>query len=125
MSRQQDQERLEQAIKDAEARLRVFRSHLEGISKELRELRTVEMALEENLHYLKQKTVITMAGPYRKAKEDLVKTRARMALVKIDYDNVFKAAAEVEEYLTRSRTELAKSLKDIDNVIPFRRKDEK
>lgn len=125
MSRQQDRERLEQAIKDAEARLRVFRTTLEGISKELRDLRAVEIILTDNIETLKSKTVIILANEYRKAREDLGKTKSRMAIVRIDYDNVFKAAHEVELYLAKAKEEMSNSLRDPNNVLIFRRKNAK
>jgi small-conductance mechanosensitive channel len=125
MSRQADRERLEQAIKDAEARLRVFRGSLEGIAQELRDLRTVETLLTDNIECLKTIKITIKMTEYKKAKEDLNKTKARIAMIRMDHDKIQKAGEEIAEYLIRSRTELVDSLREPDNILEFRRKNAK
>lgn len=125
MSKQQDLERLGHAIKDAEARLKVFQQTLETVNKELTELTRVEIALEENLSFLKTKNVIALAAEFKKAKEDLVKTKARMVKIRVDNDRIAAATKECGEFLRKSKEDLANSLKEPTNVLKFRRKNAK
>lgn len=125
MSRQQDLERLGQAIKDAEARLKVFSQTLDTIDKELQDLNQLHTTLDENVNFLKKKHVIALAQEFRKAKDDLARTKIRMAKVRIDRDNVLRAANEIEEYLRKSKEDYASTLKGTNNILAFRRKDAK
>lgn len=125
MTLQQDLERLGHAIKDAEARLKVFSQTLDGITKELEALAEVEEALNGNLSFLKKKHVIALAAEFKKGTDDLNKTKARMAKVRIDRENILRAAKEVEEYLLKTKTDYANILKGPNNILAFRRKDAK
>lgn len=125
MTRPQDLDKLSHAIKDAEARLKVFTQTLETIQKELDALAQVERAIEENVNFLKKKHIIALAQEFKKAKEDLAKTRIRMVKVRIDRDNIIRASREVEEYLRKSKDDYAASLIGPNNVLTFGRKNAK
>lgn len=122
MTKQQDLDRLGHAIKDAEARLKVFTQTLDTIDRELRDLGLVETALEENVNFLKTKHIIALATEFKKAKEDLARTNSRMVKVRIDRESVLRAAKEVEEYLRKSKEDYANTLKGPSNILVFRRK---
>lgn len=125
MTRPQDLDKLSHAIKDAEARLKVFTQTLETIQKELDALAQVERAIEENVNFLKKKHIIALAQEFKKAKDDLAKTRIRMVKVRIDRDNIIRASREVEEYLRKSKDDYAASLIGPNNVLTFGRKNAK
>jgi chromosome segregation ATPase len=122
---QQDLERLGHAIKDAEARLKVFGQTLDGIAKEIEDLEEVVELLTENLVFLKKKNVIALAAEFKKGTNDLNKAKAKIAKVRIDRENILRAAKEVEEYLLKTKTDYAKILKGPNNILAFRRKDAK
>lgn len=124
-TRQQDLDRLGHAIKDAEARLRVFSQTLDTVDKELHDLGLVHTALEENVNFLKTKHIVALATEYRKAKQDLVRTKDRMVKVRIDRENILRAAKDIEDYLHKSKTEYATVFKGTNNVLAFRRKNAK
>jgi len=125
VTRPQDLDKLSHAIKDAEARLKVFTQTLETIQKELDALAQVERAIEENVNFLKKKHIIALAQEFKKAKDDLAKTRIRMVKVRIDRDNIIRASREVEEYLRKSKDDYAASLIGPNNVLTFGRKNAK
>lgn len=125
MSRQQDLDRLGHAIKDAETRARVFKQTLDTVDKELNDLGIVEVALEENVNFLKTKHVIALATEYKKAKEDLTKTKSRIVKIRIDRETILRATKEIEEYMNKAKQEYADVLKGTNNILTFRKKDAK
>lgn len=122
MTRQQDLDRLGHAIKDAEARQKVFVQTLETVNKEFNDLSRVEKALEENLEFLKTKKIIALASEYKKAKEDLIKTKARMVKIRFDSERIGAATRECEEFLRKSKEDYSNTLKGPTNILKFRRK---
>lgn len=125
MTKAQDQERLAHAIKDAEARLKVFKTNLDTVEKEIGQLATLETTLEENIKFLRKKSIIALAVEYRKAKDDLNKTKNRLAFIRVDRENINRAVVEIDQFLVITKTAIAKLLKSGDNVIKgnFGRKD--
>lgn len=117
MSKQQELDKLATSIKDAEARLNVFKSNLDAIDKELNHLTTVETQLQENIKFLRKKHIIALALEYKKAKEELHKTRNRLAMIRIDRGNIGRAYKDVEDFLVKTKAQYAKLLKDSDNVV--------
>lgn len=105
--------------------MKVFSSTLDTVNKELRDLGNVEYLLEENVNFLKTKHIIALATEFKKAKEDLARTKGRMAKVRIDRESILRASTEVEEYLRKAKEEYAITLKGTNNILTFRRKDAK
>lgn len=85
----------------------------------------VEQAIEENVGFLKRKHVIALAQEYKKAKDDLARTKIRMVKVRIDRDNILRAAKEIEGHLVKAKEDYGNVLKGSDNVLSFRKKDAK
>lgn len=117
MTKQQELDRLAHAIKDAEARLKVFKQNLDTVEKELAHLANVESQLQENIKFLRKKHIIALALEYRKAKDDLDKTKNRLAMIRIDRENIGRAHKEIEDFLTKHKANYAELLKESNNVI--------
>jgi chromosome segregation ATPase len=117
VNKQQELDKLSHAIKDAESRLKVFKGNLETIEKELNHLAAIEKQLEENIEFLRKKHIIALALEYRKAKDELSKTKNRLAMIRIDRENIRRATDDVEGFLNKNKESLAELLKESNNVI--------
>lgn len=125
MTRQQELERLGHAIKDAEARLKVFLQTLETVNKEFSDLSRVEKALEENVVFLKTKKIVALAVEYKKCKEDLTKTKARLIKIRFDSERIGAATRECEKFLRKSKEDYANTLGSPNNILKFKAKNAK
>lgn len=103
MSRQTDLEKIDRNIKDTEVRLKTFKVNIETIQKELDFLAKLESQLEENITYLKKVKIITLATEFRKAKEDLKKTKTRLVQLKSDRTINEKAHKELGYMLEKNK----------------------
>jgi chromosome segregation ATPase len=110
-------EKADRIVKDTEIKLRTIKVALDGIDAEIQQLNTLEAELEENLQFLKKKNIIALAQEYKKAKEDLTKTKNRLAMLRIDAANVGRAFGDCEAYLKKAKEAYAKLLKGSDNVV--------
>jgi chromosome segregation ATPase len=117
VNKQQELDKLAHSIKDAEVRLKVFKSNLDTIEKELTQLGMLESKLRDNIKYLRKKHVIALALEYRKSKDELNKTKNRLAMIRIDRENISRASKEVEDFLNKNKESYAGLLKEQNNVI--------
>jgi len=126
VGRLEDLAKLDRAVKDAEIRLHTVHSSIVGLDKELDTLSNLEDTLEENLKCLKNSSTIPIASEYKKAKEDLKKTRLRATALQNDRAHYHKAKAEVEASVAKIKEEIEKLKKGDDNVLHanFGRKDD-
>lgn len=126
MSKQLDLEKLDQSIKEGEARLKNVQNNLEVLDKEIGSLSEVEAKLEENIKCLKKKNIVAMAAEFKKAKEDLAKTKARLSALKNDKDRFEKASEEVHKSMKKVKLDIEKLKNSSDNNVlqgKFRKKD--
>ncbi len=84
MSRQGDLEKIDRNIKDSEIRLKTFEVNIGTLKKEIDFLVQLEEQLESNISFLKKIKIVTLAEEYKKAKEDLKKTKIRITQLKSD-----------------------------------------
>lgn len=117
MGRTEDLARIDRSLKDGEIRLRTVKTNLDALDREISILNTLESELVENVKCLKTKQIIAKAAEYKKAKEDLAKTRARLIGLKNDREHFRKAHAEVEFVMNKAREELEKIQKNGDNNV--------
>lgn len=122
MAKSADLDKAERDIKDLEQRLFKFKSALKDVDEEIAKLGSLQTQLEENIDFLKKSGAAVMADQYKKAKEDLVRTRGRLSMIRIDRDNIGKAQADAESYLEKAKEVLAKALMGQNNVLSFKRK---
>lgn len=103
-TQQEHLEKLLAAINDLERRLRSIELALFKNEEEINTLVTLEDTLVDNLFELKKEHVIAMAHEYKKAKEDLKKTKTRLAFLRIDrvtYERAFKGQSGLLDHLKR------------------------
>ena len=84
MTRQSDLEKIDRNIKDSEIRLKTFEVNIGTLKKEIDFLIQLEEQLESNISFLKKIKIVTLAEEYKKAKEDLKKTKVRITQLKSD-----------------------------------------
>lgn len=117
MSKQDELKKLDLIIKDAENRLKGFTHNIDIITKEVILLEAAEKALEENIAYLKNIKIIAMAQEYKKAKEDLKKTKNRLSQLRFDKTNNEKAYVEVDNFLKLNKEAYDKLTKQGENNV--------
>jgi chromosome segregation ATPase len=110
-------EKADRIIKDTEIKLNTIKSSLTVVDNELQQLILLETELEDNLKFLKKKNIIALAQEYKKAKEDLNKTKNRLAMLRIDSGNMKRALRDCEVFLQKAKESYVKLLKGKDNVI--------
>jgi hypothetical protein len=117
MGKQEDLVKLDRAIKDAEVRLRTFSVNINTIQKEIDFLLNLESQLQENIAYLKNIKIVALAVEYRKAKEDLKKTKTRLSYLGIDISTNEKAHKELENLLKKNKETYDKLAKTNENNV--------
>lgn len=117
MGKQEELERLDRTLKDCDVRLRTVKMNIDSLTKEIDTLADLETQLEQNVKCLKKKNIIAIATEFKKAKEDLAKTRIRSIALKNDREQFKKASDEVEWTIKKSKEELEKIQKIGDNNV--------
>ena len=117
MGRQADLEKLDRTIKDGEIRLRTVRINIDILNREIAQLDELELTLLQNIQCLKEQKVIAIATEYKKAKEDLAKTKTKRISISNDRENFKKAVNEVELVMKKAKEEIEAINKEGDNVL--------
>ena len=117
MGKLADLETLDRTIKDGEIRLRTVKTNIDSLSKEIATLDELEIQLRLNIQCLKEKKIIAIATEYKKAKEDLAKTKARRIGLSNDRENFRKAMNDVELVMKKAKEELDELNKEGNNVL--------
>ena len=118
MSRAVDIQKLDRNIKDCEIRLKTFSTNIDTLQKELDFLLNLEQQLENNISFLKKIKIVTLAEEYKKAKEDLKRTKTKLTQLKSDKMINEKAHKELEHLLQKNREAYDKLVReDQNNVI--------
>lgn len=112
MSKIEELDKLDRAIKDAEVRLKSIQASVEQLDKEINLLTPRKNELEQNISFHKKQGSIPIAHEYKKARSELSKTKARLILVTADRGRAWQACKEVEEIIEkfkRDHSDLQKS----------------
>lgn len=117
MSKQVELERLDRAIKDANIRSGTVRMNIDVLDREIANLDLMELALEENIQVLKQKKIVAIAEEFKKAKEELKRTRLRLITLKNEREDYRKALDHVNQVIVDSTAAIEKIKKDGDNNV--------
>jgi chromosome segregation ATPase len=117
MSKQIELEELDRAIKDANIRSGTIRINIEVLDSDISAMEVLEKTLEENIQVLKQKKIVAIAEDYRKAKEDLAKTRVRLITLKNEREDYRKALNNVHQNIKDSAEAIEKIKRDGDNNV--------
>lgn len=124
MGKQADIDKLTNAVRDAEAQLKVFKHNLGILDREIAQLNAVEAQLDENIKFLRKKNIVALAKEYKAAKDDMNKTKNRLAMLRIDRSNIDRATSDIDSFVNKTKEELTKLLNAPSNVLYglFRRK---
>lgn len=117
MSKSDDLAKIDRNIKDFEGRLKTFNSNIDTIQKELDFLAHLESQLETNISILKKVKIITLATEYKKAKEDLKKTKTKLTQLKSDRMINEKAHKELSLMLQKNKEVYDKLVKQGENNV--------
>lgn len=117
MPKQDELTRIAQNIKDCENRLKTFSSNVETIQKEVDFLVNLESQLQANISILKKIKIVTLATEYKKAREDLKKTKIKLAQLKSDKTINEKAHKELEYLLQKNKEAYDKLSKQGENNV--------
>ena len=117
MNKLEELTRLDRLIKDAELRLNTYKIQIEAIQKEIDFLEKLEIQLQGNINYLKENKIVALATEYKKAKEDLKKTKVRLGFLKSDRLTNEKARKDVIETLEKSKKAYDKLNKENENNV--------
>jgi chromosome segregation ATPase len=117
VSNKSDLEKLGHNIKDCENRLKTFNSNIDTIQKEVEFLSHLESQLETNIGILKKVKIVTLATEYKKAKEDLKKTKIRLTQLKSDKAINEKAHKELSFLLDKNKEVYDKLTKQSENNV--------
>lgn len=126
MGKQEELEKLDRVLRDGDVRLRTIKMNTDSLTKEIDTLEKLEIELERNIKCLKKKNIVAMATEYKKAKEDLARTRIRAIALKNDRAQFKKASDEVESAVKKAKEDIEKLKKSGDNNVlrgKFGRKD--
>lgn len=117
MNKQIELEKLDRAIKDSNIRACTVKSNVEILDRDIASMEELECTLEENLKFLKQQKVVAMADQFKKAKEDLKRTRVRLITLKNEREDFRKALNNVNQVIRDSMEAIEKIKKDGDNNV--------
>lgn len=117
MSRQTDLEKIDRNIKDSEIRLKTFDLNIGTIQKELDFLSNLESQLQTNITFLKKNKIVALASEYKKAREDLKKTKIRITQLKSDKTINEKAHKELGYMLEKNREAYDKLAQKSENNV--------
>ena len=117
MSKIEELDKLDRAIKDAEISLKSIQNNIEKIDKEISVLDPRKNELEQNIEFHKKSNTIPLAHEYKKAKAELSKIKARLILLTADRKKAHNATIDIEIILDKYRTDHAELLKNSENNV--------
>jgi chromosome segregation ATPase len=117
VSKSEDLTKIDRNIKDCENRLKTFGSNIDTIQKEVDFLVHLESQLETNISFLKKIKIVALASEYKKAREDLKKTKTKLVQLKSDKTINEKAYKELEFMLQKNKEVYDKLAKQSENNV--------
>jgi hypothetical protein len=117
VGKQEDLIKIDRLIKDSEIRLRTFKINIDAIEKEIDFLGNIERQLQDNIDYLKKPKIAALAAEYKKAKEELKKTKNRLLQLKSDKSINDKAYKETMAFIDKNKEQYAKLTKQNENNV--------
>ena len=117
MGKTEELAKIDRNCKDIEIRLKTFEINLGAIQKEIDFLLNLESQLSENIAYLKGIKVIALAVEYKKAREDLKRTKIRIMQLKSDKVINEKAYKDLNTQLEKCKETYDKLSKQDDNNV--------
>jgi hypothetical protein len=126
MGRTDELEKIDRIIKDTETRIKTLLSNMEALDSEIKKIAVLEDVLIENVKILRTTQVVAVAQEFRRAKDELKRTKLRLVGLRNDREYYNKASKDAREFLKTAQTEYKKIAKEGENnVLSFRRSDGK
>lgn len=117
MSKIQEIDKLDKAIKDAEIRLKSIRTSIEQIDKEIAVLTPLKLQLEQNLEFLKKNDTVPIAQEYKKSKSELNRTSIRLSAITWDRGKAFDASVAIDNIIDKFKSDREKLVIKSENNI--------
>ena len=117
VSKLEQLDKLTKAIQDCEIRLKSVENAVEQIDKEINILSPRQTELEQNIEFHKKATTIPLAHEYKKAKNELSKTKARLILIRHDKKKSVQACKDIEEIIEKFKKDHADLVKTSENNV--------
>lgn len=106
-----------QLVKESETALQSVSLNLDYLDREVDFLLILQKHILDNISVLKRDRIVTLVIEYRKAKEELVKTKARLKQMRSDrqsYESIYK---DVKETLRKRTAAYETLLKKSENNV--------
>ena len=108
MSNLQELDKLDRAIKDAEFRLKSIEANIVKVEHEINVLIPFQQQLELNIDFLKKSEVIPIALEFKKARQELTRTKARIGALNSDLSRSSQACSEIVKIIEKFRKDFKK-----------------
>ena len=117
MSKTEELDKLDKAIKDADIRLKSIQNNIEQLDKEISVLTPCLTELEKNITFLKKSSTIPLAHEFRKNKTELSKVKARLILICADRKRADEAVKQVMEIIDKFKRDYYNLIKTSENNV--------
>lgn len=117
MSKIEELDKLDRAIKDADMRLKSIQTNIEQIDKEIAVLSPRKTELEQNIEFHKKANTVPIAHEYKKSKAELSKTKARLILITSDRKKAAQAVKDIEEIIEKFKRDHAELMRTSENNV--------
>lgn len=115
-------DQLGKLLKDTELGLAKIQLAIREVSEEISKLGALQAALEENVEFLKQHNITVSAQEFKKIKGDLIRTKGRISVLRIDISRYDTAEAQAVRDLDQIKKDYAEKLLGPNNILSFRGK---
>jgi chromosome segregation ATPase len=117
VSKIEELDKLDKAIKDAEIRLKSVQANVEMIDKEISVLEPRQKELEQNIEFHKKSGTVPIAYEYKKTKSELSKIKARLILIVFDRKKSIQACGTIEDVINKFKRDHMELLKTSENNV--------
>jgi hypothetical protein len=117
VSKIEELDKLDKAIKDGDIRLKSIQSNIELIDKEISVLGPRKSELEQNIEFHKKEGTIPIAHEYGKAKNELAKVKARLVLITSDQKKAIQAVKDIQLIMEKFKKDYYELLRTSDNNV--------
>ena len=107
MTKTEELNKLDEAIKNAELSQKSIQNNIEQLSKEINALNSLKFDLEQNLQFHKRVGVIPIAHEYGKTKSELIKVVNRLHTILLEHKKSVKALNDVKEIIEKFKRDYA------------------
>jgi flagellar biosynthesis chaperone FliJ len=101
VSKIEELDKLDKAIKDAEVGLKSIQNNLDIIDNEIAILSPRKNELEQNIQFHKMEGSVPIAKEFAKSRAELSKVKARLILLNADRKRAWQASKDVEKIIDK------------------------